>query len=88
MRNPTKTQKGKLRQECREKYGHVCAICGGVNRLTVHHIVPLSIGGDWELYNLILLDDRCHRFLHHTGSGDHLNHTQVQAIEKLRKFLK
>lgn len=44
-----------------------CEICkyGFVPVLQVHHIIPVSEGGDNEQENLILLCPNCHKILHH-----------------------
>lgn len=93
MRGATKTQKGQARKVCRERYHHQCAICGSIDRPTVHHIVPLSLGGEWEQYNLILLCDwgpnGCHRLVHGWGlSMDHLTSEQQREIKRLRGYAK
>ncbi len=54
----------KQRERIRGKYKYKCYFCGEnisdkkVN--SVHHICPKSLGGDWSLYNLVCLCNKCH----------------------------
>lgn len=41
-----------------------CAICGSVESLRLHHIVPVDHGGTNDPINLIFLCDACHNELH------------------------
>ena len=50
---------GELRSVVRAR-DRVCVRCGSVDRLQVHHRVPLRDGGSNELLNLELLYARCH----------------------------
>lgn len=38
----------------------VCAICGAISRLEVHHVVGAAEGGATEPSNLVVLCHRCH----------------------------
>ena len=51
---------GRLRERAFEKYGRVCNKCGSTYNLTVHHRVPIKLGGSNELYNLEILCNSCH----------------------------
>ena len=42
----------------------ICAVCGSVEKLRLHHIVPVSHGGTNDNVNLIFLCDDCHKDLH------------------------
>lgn len=42
----------KQRARALERDGYLCVSCGASEDLAVHHIVPLSKGGDDELENL------------------------------------
>ena len=52
-----------------ERDGYRCRICGSTERLNVHHIVPISMGGTHELENLITLCYRCHATQHRHMRG-------------------
>jgi ribosomal protein L40E len=39
--------------------GHTCRKCGSVEALTVDHVVPASVGGSDDLFNLTTLCRRC-----------------------------
>lgn len=40
--------------------GAVCQRCGGNGHLAVHHIIPVSVGGDRSKNNLVVLCPGCH----------------------------
>lgn len=42
----------------------VCACCGNKSNLELHHVIPISLGGNDEYYNLIYLCFNCHRKMH------------------------
>jgi 5-methylcytosine-specific restriction endonuclease McrA len=59
-----------LRAKILERDGHVCRICfvgSETKKMQVHHIVPLSDGGDDTISNLIVLCSRCHTDVHKEG---------------------
>ena len=41
-----------------------CAICGNIEFLETHHIVPKSIGGTDHKNNMVILCDECHAKVH------------------------
>lgn len=41
-----------------------CLFCGSIENLTIHHIIPRSIGGTDDLSNLVWLCGECHQKLH------------------------
>jgi hypothetical protein len=53
-----------LRRAVRQRDGHACRNCGATKadglRLSVHHLIPVALGGRDELSNLLLLCSRCH----------------------------
>lgn len=53
---------GQLRKRKRliKLLGGVCAKCGSLKNLTLHHIVPLSKGGSSDVTNLRVLCKKCH----------------------------
>jgi len=58
-RNSAKWQRA--RAAARRRDGERCQQCGSSERLQVHHIVPLSEGGDrYALSNLVTLCQSCH----------------------------
>lgn len=42
----------------------VCSCCGNKEKLNLHHIIPLYLGGNNDYYNLIYLCDNCHKLMH------------------------
>ena len=59
-----------LKQEIIEFDNHICQLCNNVceqHKHQVHHIVPVSEGGQDEHTNLILLCSFCHTKVHQNG---------------------
>lgn len=42
----------------------MCACCGNKSNLELHHVIPISLGGNDECYNLIYLCFNCHKKMH------------------------
>jgi hypothetical protein len=53
-----------IRRMALERDRHQCQECGSVDDLSVHHILPLSEGGDSTLENLTVLCHHCHQKQH------------------------
>lgn len=52
----------KTRQQVLERDGHKCQACGATEDLHVHHIIPVSAGGErYDIDNLVTLCDTHHR---------------------------
>ena len=51
------------RRELLSRY-HECELCRDVRGLEVHHKIPLSLGGDDSMDNLIVICGSCHAKLH------------------------
>ena len=61
----TKNEKWeKIREEVFETKGRKCALCGSTINLHVHHIIPLCIGGEDDIENLMVLCEKCHEKRH------------------------
>lgn len=43
-----------------------CSACASTKNLELHHIIPLSVGGTNDYFNLVYLCHDCHMKLHHT----------------------
>jgi hypothetical protein len=52
------------RKEVLVRDGNRCRVCGRVGSLHIHHVTPLSLGGDNRLGNLVALCDVCHSASH------------------------
>lgn len=57
-----------IRKIVYKRANYTCEYCGN-SRLkhNVHHLVPLSKGGNNELTNLVCICDQCHSILHHNN---------------------
>ncbi len=53
-----------IRRSVLERDRHRCQICGSRENLSVHHIIPLSDGGDSRSVNLQVLCHACHQHKH------------------------
>ena len=52
----------KLRKEILRRDGYECQYCGATERLEVHHMWPIRIGGQiWNPGNCITLCKQCHK---------------------------
>lgn len=56
-----------IRQMVFEKFGRVCAKCGSVNHLQVHHLRYPKILGEETLNDLIVMCQICHKKCHGIG---------------------
>ena len=54
----------KWKQEVHERDCHKCKICGSTYRLTVHHKLPVTRGGQGNLENCVCWCQICHRVFH------------------------
>ena len=54
----------KFRKELIKSFGKFCAICNSDHQIDTYHIVPLEIGGETEIENLILLCKKHHTLCH------------------------
>lgn len=81
---------GRIREEVFRRYYECCAYCGSVENLTVHHKQPLSLGGDNDLDNLILLCKECHeaghgrKFLNRSFESDDDYGMRFRVSEKVK----
>jgi len=53
-----------IRRQILQRDGYRCQICGEQKDLSVHHIIPLSMGGDSTTGNLRVLCHTCHQQVH------------------------
>lgn len=60
------TNKRQQRERVQERKGKLdgCQVCGTDKELTVHHIVPISVGGVNTSKNTITLCLKCHQAIH------------------------
>lgn len=53
-----------LVEYCKERDNYKCVRCNDVENLLVHHVLPISLGGNNEYSNLITLCNPCHKKAH------------------------
>lgn len=58
------TKQSRHIRECRKNINH-CWICGVLgHELILHHIIPLSMGGNSMDHNVVFICKQCHSILH------------------------
>lgn len=75
------------RYEILKRDNYSCALCvefddGEFSKMQIHHIVPVSEGGNDEESNLITLCFDCHKNLHNSGWEQYVKVLQ-QSVESL-----
>jgi hypothetical protein len=64
QRRQSQTHKGRLRKKLLKEIG-ACQLCGAnpkeTSQLHLHRIIPASNGGEYELSNVMLVCQHCHR---------------------------
>lgn len=53
-----------IKRKVSELWGNQCAVCGAVDYLEYHHLIPKTKGGTDDYDNLILLCACCHAAVH------------------------
>lgn len=77
------------REAARERDGNQCRKCNATKDLEVHHLIPISEGGDrYSLTNLITLCNHCHHNTHREAPGTTQNTTKLPPHRFSRSFLK
>ncbi len=62
----------------------ICWLCGyrvSVDKFSIDHIVPQSLGGSDELYNLRLVHGRCH-IRHHRNNHERINKLLAEGVKE------
>jgi len=63
-RNYFKSVKGQIKGTFRKRGELKCAVCGAESGLELHHILPLSMGGDNDIGNMMVLCTDHHKEIH------------------------
>lgn len=87
----------KYMRDVKEHAGNVCVNCGTSENIEYHHIVPLLLGGQERLSNVVALCHKCHLAAHHgrhiseyksvKSNGRKPNVPDREAIEAFNLFL-
>ena len=51
-------------EELQKEKGCACINCGDIETIHYHHVIPLSIGGNDIISNIVPLCYKCHGLLH------------------------
>jgi len=70
-------------KEWKEKLGYRCYNCGCEENIEYHHIVPMFLGGNDVITNVVPLCNKCHKVAH---KGRHMSH-YTNKINSGRKKL-
>ena len=62
-----------ITDEIKDQVGRSCANCGATDDLQYHHIVPLALGGNDIVSNMVCLCARCHWVIHQ-GAAPSFDH--------------
>jgi hypothetical protein len=60
-----------------------CQNCEYTEDLSIHHVVPLVLGGNNVIGNLIRLCEKCHQNIHDKGIGN--KRLQREGVERAKK---
>ena len=65
--------------------GEQCCNCGDTADLQFHHVVPISLGGQDVITNIVPLCGKCHRLIHGRKTTN-LSHSELtkKGLEKAR----
>lgn len=64
LRKQFARKKESLKKELIQKFGKKCHYCSKTDSLDIHHLTPLSHGGDNSIENLVFTCQDCHEGLH------------------------
>ena len=78
-------------------FGKICKNCGSDKNIEYHHIVPISLGGQDKIDNIVALCGKCHKAAHHgrhmsqyidfSNSGRKRNVDKDRAFEVMDMYL-
>jgi hypothetical protein len=64
LRRKFQSKKESLRKEMLRRHKKKCHYCGSTDNLDIHHLIPLSHGGNNSIENLVFACQSCHEDLH------------------------
>lgn len=79
----TRMQAAKIRNQTKKNSNCSCEVCGSTEKLNMHHIVPVLIGGNNDEENISWLCYKHHRMVHRAHAFSIEEYTAL--IKKLRK---
>jgi hypothetical protein len=72
----------------KKEKGQKCCNCNSSDSIQYHHIIPLAIGGNDILTNIVPLCEKCHLLIHNKNKTNKLvSHSELtkRGLEKARK---
>ena len=74
----------------KELKGTICCNCGldCKDKIIYHHIVPISLGGNDVINNIVPLCANCHELIHHATTSDNsISHSELikAGLERARQ---
>ena len=78
------------KQEVKERDGYCCQLClmNIASNLSVHHILPKSMGGQNTEDNCITLCVDCHRGFHKVVEENNIHPVTLTPLDRLKKKIK
>jgi transcriptional regulator NrdR family protein len=78
----------KKKRYIRRRDGNKCQKCGEEEDLHVHHIEPISEGGDNDNLNLITVCADCHRAIHHKNvNSPTVERNTTDPVDQAKLFI-
>ena len=71
MRNPEREFTPELKWQIKAEQGFKCGVCNKRLHLSVHHILPMSMGGSGERENGVGVCQKCHQRLDQRAVTQH-----------------
>ena len=71
--------------EWKRKLGNTCCNCGSQIDIQYHHIVPIAVGGNHILSNLVCICGICHTKIHGNKRTENWKELQLAGIQKAKE---
>lgn len=69
----------------KRKLGNACCNCGNTEDIQYHHIVPIAMGGNHILSNLVCICGTCHTKIHGYKRAENWKELQLAGIQKAKE---
>ena len=71
MRDKEREFTPEVKYEIKKETHFRCALCGSSYHLTIHHCIPMSMGGSGEKTNGVAVCPPCHQLLDYEATVHH-----------------
>lgn len=85
VKTARKTKYTKEKKQLIKRDGTNCFYCGNPleEDITLEHLIPLTSGGNNELYNMVLAHEKCNQKMGCSGINDKVNFAIKTRVEKI-----